>query len=199
MASSIDPFLTKFSTEQGFSIPLPCLWSVSFLDTGFISDIQQSVQKSGARWSYGVKSANKWSGSGGEVLVAQEVSIPSESYEVMPIGQENRGGFMPGYGVTNRTDFLSRNVSINFLETGDDIETSLFRPWIIAIGTSGLLGGKFRTTIAVTEYHKSGGARKKYTFYNAFPTNVEGYTLTYSDSEFIIKSVSFGYTKYDVS
>ena len=137
-------------------------------------------------------------GSEGEILVAQEVTIPTEAYETTILGQDNRGGFMPGYGVTSRTDFLSRTVSINFLETGEDIETSLFRPWVIAIGTKGLLGGKLRSTIVVTEYLKDGSTRKKYTFYDAFPVNVEGYNLSYGDIDFIIKSVAFSYSRYNV-
>ncbi len=56
---------------------------------------------------------------------------------------------MPGYGITERSDFLSRNISINFIETGVDIEAHLFRPWIIALGTTGY---RLLTTKSASSY-----------------------------------------------
>ena len=131
-------------------------------------------------------------------MVAQEVTIPTESIEVTSLGQENRGGFMPGYGVTQRTEFISRNVVINFIETESDIETELFRPWIIALGVEGLRTSRLKCNINVKQYTRDGIVRKHYTFIDAFPTNSEGYALTYGDNEFLIKSVTFGYTNYNV-
>jgi len=101
--------------------------------------------------------------------------------------------------VTQRTDFLSRNISINFLETSRDIETELFRPWIIALGVDGLLNQKLKCTITVKQYTRDGNIRKTYKFTGVYPTNTEGYNLTYGDQDFLIKTVTFGYTNYTVT
>ena len=189
---SINQFLDKFSTDRRFSLPLPFMWEVFIDGDGLVGEIQSVLSQYDLFWT--VEGPSKW-GNGGS-LVAQEVTIPAESFEVMSMGAENRGGWMPGYGVTQRTDFLSRNITINFLETSKDIETNFFRPWTIAVGSAGLLNTKLRATINVNEYDKDNKIRKKYKFERAFPTNVEGYTLSYGDGEFIMKTVTFSYHKY---
>lgn len=194
MALSINPFLDRFSNDRNFSLPLPFMWEAwVFESSNLVSEINNTLSK----YDLGGWRATEPSfwGTGGS-LVAQEVTIPSESYEVMSIGQESRGGWMPGYGVTQRTDFLSRNLTINYLETVKDIETQFFRPWIVAIGSAGLLNTNLRATIQVNEYAKDNLLRKKYIFEKAFPTNVEGYTISYGDGEFIMKTVTFSYHKY---
>lgn len=190
-------FLDRFSNDSRFSLPYPFLWSVTLDDSGLPGNINSALTK--INQSYQVSSSRDWTDTSNDnILVAQEVTIPSESIEITSLGQENRGGFMPGYGVTQRTEFISRNVVINFLETDRDIETELFRPWIIALGVEGLSKSGLKCTINVKQYNRSGGLRKHYTFIDAFPTNSEGYTLSYGDNEFLIKSVTFGYTDYKV-
>jgi hypothetical protein len=194
MALSINPFLDKFSNDRNFSLPLPFMWEAWVFDS---ANLVKEINSTLNRYDLGGWRAIEPSfwGEGGS-LVAQEVSIPSESYEAMSIGQDNRGGWMPGYGVTQRTDFLSRNLTINYLETVKDIETQLFRPWVVAIGSAGLLNTNLRATIQVREYAKDNTIRKQYIFERAFPTNVEGYTISYGDNEFIMKTVTFSYHKY---
>jgi len=202
MPDLIPEFLEKYSskTNKTFHVPLPFQWTVSITEDeklyGAIDEVLKDVDLN--KWK--TFKSEKWrsDGDAGNILVAQEVSIPSESFQAVVLGHPNRGGFMPGYGVAERTDFLSRNLVINFLETGIDIETQLFRPWTIALGSAGLLNTKLRANINVREYNRDLSLRKSYKFTNVFPTNCEGYTLTYSDKEFIIKSVTFGYSKYEL-
>lgn len=198
MGLTTDVFLDRFSSQRRFSIPHPFMWEVTVDGTvGLVSEIQSVLNDYGLGGNHTVKNVDMW-GNGGK-LVAQEVTLPSESYEVASIGQDNRGGWMPGYGVTQRTDFLSRNMTINYLETADDIETSFFRPWTIAVGSAGLLNTKLRSTVIVTQYTRDNRRRKTYQFDRAFPTNVEGYTLNYGDGEFIVKTVTFAFHSYKIN
>jgi hypothetical protein len=188
-------FLDKFSTDRNFSIPFPFLWTVTIDDNNLPSYISSAISKINQRWS--VSNISNWTDKlADNVFVAQELQIPSESIEVTSLSQENRGGFMPGFGITQRTDFISRNVTINFLETEKDIETELFRPWIIALGVDGLLNQNLKSTITAKQYTRDGKVRKTYKFTGVFPTNSEGYSLTYGDQDFLVKTVTFGYTNY---
>lgn len=194
--SFTNSFLDRFSTDRRFSIPYSFLWTVTINDNELPDRITSALSKINQSWK--VSSSIDWTDTANDnILVAQEVTIPTESIEISSLGQENRGGFMPGYGVTQRTEFISRNVVINFLETESDIETELFRPWIIALGVDGLSQSSgLKCNIDVKQYTRDGIMRKHYMFEDAFPTNSEGYTLTYSGDEFLIKSVTFGYTNY---
>jgi hypothetical protein len=190
-------FLSKFSTDRNFSLPLPFLWTVTIDDDNLPSAITAAVGKINQNWK--VTSSSAWTDKlSDNILVAQEIQVPSESVEMTSLGQENRGGFMPGYGVTQRTDFLSRNVTINFLETQKDIETELFRPWIIALSVDGLLNQNLKSIITMKQYARDGKVRKTYKFTGVYPTNTEGYTLNYGDQELSVKTVTFGYTNYSV-
>ena len=112
-------------------------------------------------------------------------------------GQENRGGFLPGYGVTQRESFLTRQLTINFIETDQDICHDFFTPWLIAIGIDGLINQQLKCNITLKQYNNQGKLRKGFIFDKAFPTNVEGGgTLSYADSEFIVKTVTFGCKNY---
>ena len=132
----------------------------------------------------------------GSILVAQEVTIPPESFAITQIGQPNSGGFLPGYGVVARSDFSSRGPVINFLETDQDIEHEFFRPWSIAVGIDGLINHALKAEITVKQYGTDGTFRKGYVFEGAVPTNSEGYTMNYEDSEFKVKSVTFSCRNY---
>ena len=105
---------------------------------------------------------------------------------------------MPGYAATKRSDFLSRNVTINFLETNVDIESQLFRPWSIALSVEGLINTSLKTTINVYQYDNKRKVRKEYIFYNAFPTNCETTVINYTDDPIKTKTVTFAYSKYEV-
>jgi len=135
----------------------------------------------------------------GNILPAQEVQLPSESatFQSMNTGS-NMGGFLPSYALESRSDFLSRGFSVNFLETSVDLEHSFFRPWQIAVGIKGLVeqGVNLKANITVKQYNNKGQFRKGFQFYKAFPTNVEGFTLNYENTDFPIKTVGFACENY---
>lgn len=194
--SAVPSFLNKFANDSKYFLPLPFLWTVSFTDSGVSGAISSALSKINLNWS--VSDASEWTDrSVNNILVAQEVQIPQESFEATVIGQENRGGFMPGYGVVQRTDFLQRGLTINFIETDRDIETEFFRPWIIALGIDGLLNHSLKArSVNIAQYGKDMKVRKQYVFNDVFPTTCEGFNLTYGDQEFIVKSVTFGFKNY---
>lgn len=191
-------FLSKFSTDRKFSLPFPFLWTVTIDDDSLPGNITNAISKINQQWN--VSSSANWTDKlSDNILVAQEITLPTESVEITSLTHENRGAFMPGYGVTQRTEFISRNITINFLETEKDIETELFRPWIIALSVDGLLNQNLKSIITVKQYTRDGKIRKTYKFNGVFPTNSEGYTINYGDQDFLIKSVTFGYTNYSVT
>ena len=200
MSNIVPSFLTVFSTFDKFSIPLPFLWTVTVDEPQGLADNINSTLSKADYGAWVAKSPLDWTDTNNNnIFVAQDFTIPGEQIEAVSIGVDSsRGAFMPGQGISQRVDFLQRNVSINFLETNADIETMLFRPWIIALGIDGLLGGKLRSTITLTQYDRKMKMRKEYTFYGAFPTNAEGVTLNYTGDEFSVKTITFGYTNYKV-
>ncbi len=193
MANEANVFLQAFSTDPNFFVSHPFLWKVS-LDANVSGAINSALSKANESWSASV-SPNTLTRNG-TLLVARQMNIPQESSEFTPIGVENRGGFLPGYGLVQRTDFLSRSFTLNVLETGDDIEHGFFRPWLIALGIDGLTNFGLKSNITVTQYNNDGSRRKGYVFEDAFPTAVEGYNLTYNDEEFIEKSITFACKNY---
>ena len=194
MAGESNTFLNAFSENPNFFVSHPFLWKVS-LDAGNVMGaINSALQKANETWTATVESADFTRN--GTLLVARQMTIPQESSEFSPIGVDNRGGFLPGYGLTQRTDFLSRSFSLNVLETGADIEHQFFRPWLIALGIDGLTNFKLKCDITVNQYNSDGTKRKGYVFEQAFPTAVEGYTLSYNDGDFMEKSVTFACKNY---
>ena len=98
-----------------------------------------------------------------------------------------------------RESFLQRNLAVNFLETQYDIVHELFTPWAVAIGIDGLTNFGLKTNIYVYQWDNlKSRVRKGYKFINAFPTNVEGFTLTQEpEAGYPEKTVTFGFTDYE--
>lgn len=194
MAEEAKTFLDAFSNDPNFFVSHPFLWKVS-LDAGSVTGaINSALSKAGEKWDASVFPDRLTND--GALLVARSVTLPQESSEFTPIGVDNRGGFLPGYGLVQRTDFLSRAFSLNVLETGSDLEHFFFRPWLIALGIDGLTNFNLKCDITVQQFNNDGTQRKKYVFEKAFPTAVEGYTLNYNDGEFIEKSITFACNNY---
>lgn len=193
MIQSTD-FLLAFSSDPRFCLSIPVLWSVNIdgVSTGAINEVLSDAQES---WR-----ANMTPNSmtvNGNILPAQEVTIPTESstFQAMNVGTGS-GGYLPGYGLDTRSNFLDRSFTVNFLETSKDLEHNFFRPWMIAVGINGLVGSSLKATMEVKQYNNAGQFRKGYKFKKVFPTAVEGFTLNYDNTEFIIKSVTFACENY---
>ena len=126
---------------------------------------------------------------------AQEVTIPPEATMFDNFGVENRGGWLPGFGVIQRESFLSRSIVINFFDVSkedEDPEWDLFRPWAIEVADKGLVDqGVQNGEITCTLYNNEGEIRRKIQALNAFPTTCEGFTVNYGTQPFTVKSITF--------
>jgi len=195
MGEPVSDFLDAFSTNDKYFLSQPFLWKVHIASSNTLKTaVDTACIKAGEEWR--ALTLPEDYEKNGSILVAQEVSIPGEQTSFGEYGQENRGGFLPGYGVTQRESFLTRQLSINFLETKKDIEHTFFRPWMIAISIDGLINPLLKTTIMVTQYDNKMKKRKGFIFEDAFPTVVEPYTLNYAEAPFTVKSVTFGCRNY---
>jgi len=193
---NIEEFYSAFSGDRRFFLNLPVLWTVTIdgVSTGAInsvlSDAGESWQAKGSPGSY-TRS--------GSILVAQEVGLPNESSNFAALESgSSMGGFLPGYGMTSRGNFLNRSITVNFLETEIDIEHIFFRPWMIAVGIKGLVesGPSLKGNMIVKQYTNGGKFIKGFQFKKLFPTAVEGYTLNYDNTDIKIKSVTFACENY---
>lgn len=188
-------FLAAFSGERKFFLPLPFLWKVT-IDGVSAEAITTTVNKANEKWN-ATEVPNNYT-RGGNILVAQEVTIPNDQVVADIAGVDNSGGFLPGYGIRNRTNSIDRQFSINFIETGNDIEHEFIRPWIIAIGIDGLINPQLKSVITVKQYAQDGTFRKGYKYIDAVPTATEGSTLNYAgDIPFYVKSATFIYRNYE--
>ena len=197
-------FLDGYSRERQYFLSLPFLWKIEFIYNGNPNlwlNIDEALEKAGERWR--VQSVPDAFTKNGNVLVAREIGVPNENTQFLAPGADiNKGGYLPGYGVNQRTNFLERNLTVNFFETNGDIEHTFFRPWMIAVGIDGLIGrGLGRSllcdSVILRQYDNLGRVRKGYQFDEVFPTNVEGYTLNYDGgSEFTEKTVTFAFKNY---
>ena len=197
VSNNINEFLGAFSGDQRFFLHLPVLWSVT-IDGVSEGSINSVLSEAGEKWQ--AKTSPNAMTKSGNILVAQSVTLPNESsgFVAMESGS-TMGGFLPGYGLNARSNFLDRGFSVNFLETQLDIEHNFFRPWMIALGTKGLIeeGVSLKGNMEVRQYTNSGRFIKGFKFRKVFPTAVEGFTLDYDNTDFKIKSVTFGCENYE--
>lgn len=193
----INEFYSAFSGDRKFFLNLPTLWTVTIdgVSTGGINSV---LSDAGESWK--AKTSPGAYTRSGTILVAQQVVLPSESsnFSTLESGS-SMGGFLPGYGLTTRSNFLDRGISVNFLETEQDIDHNFFRPWAIAIGIKGLIeeGQSLKGNMQVKQYTNQGQFIKGFQFKKIFPTAVESYTLNYESTDFKIKSVTFGCENYE--
>lgn len=192
----INDFLEAFSGDAKYCLSIPVLWTVSI--DGVTSDaINNVLSDAGEKWRAKI-TPNSMTKSG-TILPAQSVTTPQESsnFALMASG-DSYGGFIPGFAMTSRADFLSRSFSVNFLETRRDLVHEFFTPWQIAIGIKGLVerGVNLKATITVKQYTNQGEFRKGYQFVGAVPTAVEGFTMDYENTDYPIKSVTFACKNY---
>lgn len=205
LRSEIATFLDAYGSgdrghrHEEFFLSLPFLWKIQFHYQSriLLPNINRAIRK-------GYSSNDQWRAvtepdrfvRSENVIAAREVVIPGENSQFDIAGAENMGGFLPGYALNKRTDFLSKNLIVNFFETQDDLEHNFFRPWMIAIGIDGLINRNLLCTVVVKQYNNRMGFRKGYVFEDVFPTNVEGFTLNYEDGEFLEKSITMAFRHY---
>jgi len=131
---------------------------------------------------------------------AQEVTIPNESSTLTNMAPENRGGWMPYPGVIERESFLARPLAVNFFDYGSEDPEVMAREWMKDIAMSGFRDtSMWGSTITCVMNDKAGGQRRTYNGRDVFPTNVEGFTMTYQSNTFTVKTITFSCLELDVS
>lgn len=196
MPNQINDFLAAFSGDSRYCLSIPVLWTVSIDGVGE-GAINSVLSDAGEKWQAKMNPGSMTKS--GNILPAQNVSIPGESSSFTPmVAGSGMGGFLPGYGLDARTDFLSRSFTVNFLETEKDLVHEYFQPWAIAIGIKGLVeeGASLKGNMIVRQYNNNGVFRKGYQFKKIFPTATEEFTLSYDNTDFLIKSVTFSCENY---
>lgn len=193
---NVQEFFSTFTKNSDFFLQLPIFWTVS-IDTITKDKINQALDEYGVNKWRCIRDAMFYTKKSGNILVAQEINLPSEkaTFTTTDMGN-NYGGYMPTYVVNSRENFHNK-LSINFLETQRDIDQNFFRPWMIAIATKGLFGGDLTSTMTVKQYTNNGDFMKGFKFQNVFPVAVEGYKLDYTDTEIKQRSITFSYTQYE--
>tara|TARA_R100000900_G_scaffold2574_2_gene4192 strand:- start:1882 stop:2526 length:645 start_codon:yes stop_codon:yes gene_type:complete len=200
MAYETFDFLDGYSYSERFFLSHPFLWKVTFeYDSSVLIDnvnvaIAKAYSNDAEDWR-AVTEPDRFTRNG-NVLVARSVTVPGENSQFDIAGSQNLGGFLPGYALNKRTDFLTKNLAINFIDTQDDIEHGFFRPWMIALGIDGLINRNLLCNVTLKQYNNRMQLRKGYKFIDVFPTNVEGYNLSYNDEEFKEASVTFAFKEY---
>jgi len=180
-------FLDGYSYSERFFLSHPFLWKVQFsYNSELITNINTAIAKAYSSDSKDWRAITEpdFFTRNDNILVAREVNVPNENSQFDIAGSQNLGGFLPGYALNKRVDFLTKNLGINFFDTQDDIEHNFFRPWMIALGIDGLINRKLLCKITLKQYNNRMQLRKGYEFIDVFPTNVEGYRLSYQDEDF---------------
>lgn len=154
-------------------------------------------------------------------LLAQNIAFPTETFNIVTLPIEHSGGFINGYVGGDRNPYGSQNkLDITFLETNTDIIDYFIKPWIIASSYKGLIedgitNEDLKCNITVVLYTRDKSTysnsstttasnykmtpRKKITFYNAVPYQVEADGVSYSDLSFneLAKTVAFAFSHYN--
>ena len=191
-------FLHAYGQHPEFFLSLPFLWKVQFhYPQSLVYSINRALAKNYDELWRAEKQPMDYIDRQGGILAARQIIVPTENTQFDVAGSMNLGGFLPGYATTKRLDFLNKNLVVNFFDTEDDIEHLFFRPWMVAIGIDGLMMRDLLCpTVTLIQYNNLGLVRKGYEFMDVFPTNVEGYSLNYDNTDFIEKSVTFAFRNY---
>ena len=200
MAGEQYDFLKTYSRygPPKFYLSLPFLWKIEFQNAKSVVDaVDGALEKARERWR--VRNTPEEFMANGNMMVAREVTVPGETTEFLEAGADiNKGGFLPAFGVEKRQGFLARNLTLNILDTNEDLEHNFFRPWMIAIGIDGLINRRLLCpNVVLRQYNNKGEVRKGYNFVDVFPTNVEQYTIDYDNETFLEKSVTFAFKNYE--
>jgi len=159
-------------------------------------------------------------------LLAQNVRLPDESFDVTNPKIDQAGGIQPIQVANDRTS--SNKVSVQFLETNRDVFSFFLQPWIVAASYAGLIEDDFepdiKCNIDIIQYTRTAirypdkvaesnkrrrdseevefGIRKMHTFYDCVPTTVEGDQISYGDmqaSDILNRGAAFNFAHYQLN
>jgi len=155
----------------------------------------------------------------GEIL-AQTIALPNEQLLIETEALQGTGGFKAGYIGSQRQPYGSQNkLDITFLETNKDLIDNFIKPWIVAVSYKGLIEDgedDLKCNIDLVlhakgqeEGEKRGGEgtqtwrdRKRFSFFNAVPYQIEPEQLSYSGDvsiQELSRTVAFTFDYYEVT
>lgn len=212
-----------------YDIPLKFLWGVYILPkVGKFDLLGENIRS--VIEKYEIKRPDQWPvntrglsdvidrfGTFG-VLLAQNIALPSDSFNIDSTSIDGAGGRLGGQYAGNRQGYGSSNkVDITFLETNIDIFDYFIKPWIIANSYKGLIEdgtgeNELKCDIRLIQFTRDAfsyrnvigagatdlSVRKIIEFYDATPFQVNGDSLSYGDINMndITKTVSFSFSRY---
>jgi hypothetical protein len=153
-------------------------------------------------------------------LLAQTIALPNEQLLIETEHLEGTGGFKAGYIGKQRQPYGAQNkLDITFLETNKDLIDNFIKPWIIAVSYKGLIEDgedDLKCNIDLVlhakgqeEGEKGRGQgtqtwrdRKRFSFFNAVPYQIEAEQLSYSGDvsiQELSRTVAFTFDYYEVT
>ena len=144
------------------------------------------------------------------IFMIQKATLPQEDISVSKTDDIEGLGMMHPFQYTSgrQWQFLNTGMDLEFLETNLSFVDFVLRPWAIQISQKGLIADgteqSFKTRIKIFEYQKvkrniESVVRKEWTFENAYPVNVQTYSLQMASQTDQIKvSVKWAFSHYDV-
>lgn len=215
--------LDKFR-DWDFDVPLNVLWTVEFENfenlftsiTNVLNDFYSAYNTPSLSTVLEKLHQSQTQDIG--LFLAHKVALPSEQYIAEEgISQRGHGGYVPGYVGGTRIGFVSRPVTINFIENNKDFTDLVLRPWVVATSIAGLVKTNrynLSCNIKCLQYTRHPDTyssdfkykpndtepfvRKKFTFFNCYPMSVDGPNLDYEHLDFN-RASSFIYSDYFVT
>jgi hypothetical protein len=218
-----------------YDIPLKFLWAVYiYPKTSRLNELGENIKS--VIDKYETINSNQWPvntrgltdvmdrfGTFG-ILLAQNIALPSDSFDISNTMIEGAGGRLGGQYSGNRQGYGSSNkVDITFLETNIDIFDYFIKPWIIANSYKGLIEdgtgkNELKCDLQLIQFSRDAysyrnvigagaskgpfelSVRKVIEFYDATPFQINGDQLSYGDLGMndVTKTVSFSFNKYAV-
>lgn len=146
-------------------------------------------------------------------LFANEITIPTEQFDVMSASVPNNRGFLPGILGSSRNTEPPALV-IDFKETNTSFIDFVLRPWVIlgahygmtarpgdVNGRKDIRNMKCNMTLLQYAFTYNGISmipRKVFTFYNCMPYQISEQSLDYTDSRMVTYNTRWTYSNYTV-
>lgn len=222
----------KVHQDWAGDIPLKNLWGVYFsAREGSMTNLGENIQEVVDQYqprTYQVETGliDRFSSDDAGYLLAQNVAMPKESFQVSTTGINNVGGFIGGYVGGNRTEYGSSNIiDIEFLETNVDVFDFFIKPWIVATSFKGLIEEDgtpdIKCNITVAQYTRTDAfygdkwgssqnprrgfysykVRKITNLFNCAPINVNADMMSYNEisENDLTKPVGWTFSHYEIN
>lgn len=218
MAKEITNFNT-FIAQRATGIPYSTQWMVHFDIPAIISNDLASAIADVDTEAWSIESAmgniiqaveathNQLQGN----ALVQAVTVPGEKLDFQRIGIESdfRGGFQQTPIIKSRND--NDLLTLDFLETTTSFVDMVVRPWIILVGSRGLVPisddpqESIKTNIWAMFFdrgdalnNKEPTIRKKYIFHNAVPVACDASSVDFQKNSIAITKTQWLYTHYTI-